>query len=169
MTPAAIATVLGRELRALGRELDAYPTEADLWRLPPGVPNSAGTLALHAAGNLRHFVGAVLGGDAYVRDRDGEFSRRGVPRAALHAELEAAVEVVGRVVPSLDAAVLAAPFPVPVASRRVRTDEFLVHLATHLAYHLGQVDYHRRIVTGGPDGVGAVAPTELASATPLGD
>lgn len=169
MTLPAIATVLVRELRALGRELDAYPTDADVWRQPPGLPNSAGTLALHAAGNLRHFVGAVLGGDAYVRDRDAEFSARGVSRAELRAALEAAAEVVARVVPSLEAAVLAAPFPVPVANRRVRTDEFLVHLATHLAYHLGQVDYHRRIVTGAREGIGAVAPTELASATPLGD
>lgn len=62
-----------------------------------------------------------------------------------------------------------ATYPVPVANRRVRTDEFLVHLATHLAYHLGQVDYHRRIVTGTPEGVGAVAPSELSSATPLED
>lgn len=169
MTPQAVATVLARELRTLRRELDAYPTDEDIWRLPAGLPNSAGTLALHAAGNLRHFIDAVLGGGAYVRDREGEFSRRNVPREALKAELDAAIEVVERVVPVLDRGVLGAMYPVPVANRRVRTDEFLVHLATHLAYHLGQVDYHRRIVTGAPSGVGAVAPSELASAVPMNE
>lgn len=167
MTPAPIATVLIRELRALRRELDAYATDDEVWRLLPGLPNSAGTLALHAAGNLRHFVGTVLGGGAYVRDREGEFSRRGVSREVLHAELDAAIDVVARVVPTLDVQVLETTFPVPVANRRVRTDEMLVHLAAHLAYHLGQVDYHRRIVTGSGEGIGAVAPSELASAIPI--
>src|SRR3970282_1758330 len=83
MTGPAIAAVIGRELRTIERELNAYRTEDQIWALPAGLPNSGGTLALHAAGNLLHFVGAVLGGSSYVRDRDAEFSRRGVPRAEL--------------------------------------------------------------------------------------
>jgi hypothetical protein len=78
-----MAALMSRELRTFERELNAYQTEEQVWLLPPGLPNSGGTLALHAAGNLQHFIGAVLGGSSYVRDRDAEFQRRGVPRAEL--------------------------------------------------------------------------------------
>lgn len=167
MTSSIVAALLSRELRALQRELEAYPSDALIWAHPAGFPNTAGTLALHAAGNLQHFVGAVLGQTDYVRDREAEFTRRDVPRSELLQELEIAIEVVDRVLGSLPAAALEAWYPVPVAKRRVRTDEFLVHLATHLAYHVGQADYHRRAVTGQNRGVNAVAPAELPSATPV--
>lgn len=168
MTGSGLAGVIGRELRTLVRELEAYPTEGQLWAVPAGLPNSAGTLALHAAGNLLHFVGAVLGGSTYQRDRDAEFQRRDVPRAELIAELRRAEDVVQATLPALDAAALATPYAVPVANRRQVTGEFLLHLATHLAYHVGQVDYHRRIVTGNAAGAGAVSPSELPGATPWG-
>jgi hypothetical protein len=167
MTPSILAALLSRELRTLQREVEAYPSDALIWAAHPGLPNTGGTLALHAAGNLQHFIGAVLGGTGYVRDRDAEFARRDVPRAALLRELEAAVSVVERVVPALPPAVLESWYPEPVAKRRVRTDEFLAHLEAHLAYHVGQADYHRRAVTGENRGVGAVAPAELPGAVPL--
>jgi hypothetical protein len=163
----SVGAILARDLRALRRELEAYPTDEAVWQAVPGLPNSAGTLGLHAAGNLLHFVGAVLGDTGYVRNRDAEFARRGVPRDEIRAELTAAIGVVERVVPTLTPAVVDDWYPLAVANRRVRTGEFLVHLATHLAYHLGQVDYHRRVVTGDGKGVGAVAPGELPSATPV--
>src|SRR5438067_3683862 len=75
-----IGGILARDLRALRREIEAYPNERDLWQVQPGITNSAGNLALHLAGNLQYFVGAVLGGTGYVRDRDAEFKRRDVPR-----------------------------------------------------------------------------------------
>ena len=112
-------------------------------------------------------MGAVLGRTGYVRDRDAEFSRRNVPRSELLRELGTAIEVVERVLGSLPATALDGWYPLPVAKRRIRTDEFLVHLATHLAYHVGQADYHRRAVTGENQGVNAVAPAELPSATPV--
>jgi hypothetical protein len=169
MTPSVLAALLSRELRTLQREIEAYPSDTQIWATHPGLPNTGGTLALHAAGNLQHFIGAVLGGTGYVRDRAAEFSRRDVPRAELLRELETAVEVVERVLPDLPPALLGTWYPEPVAKRRVRTDEFLVHLEAHLAYHVGQVDYHRRAVTGENLGVGAVAPGELPGAVPLGD
>lgn len=167
MTGPAIAAVISRELRALERELLAYRTEEEVWELPPGLPNSGGTLALHAAGNLLHFFGAVLGGSSYVRDREAEFQRRGVPRAELVAELQRAGESVRETLARLDPGVFAQPYPVPVLNRRLNTGEFLLHLAVHLAYHVGQVDFHRRIVTGDATGVGAVSPADLPSARPV--
>jgi uncharacterized damage-inducible protein DinB len=167
MNGPAIAAVLTRELRTIERELNAYPDEEQVWALPPGLPNSAGTLALHAAGNLRHFIGTVLGGGSFVRDRDAEFSRRGVPRSELIEGLREAEREVRDTLLSIDAARFDEPYPLAVANRRVNTGEFVAHLATHLAYHVGQLDFHRRVVTGDASGVGAVSPLELPSARPI--
>jgi hypothetical protein len=169
MTGPAIAAVIGRELRTIERELNAYRTEDQIWALPAGLPNSGGTLALHAAGNLLHFVGAVLGGSSYVRDRDAEFSRRGVPRAELIDGLRRAEQAVRETLTTLDPARFAEPYPVPVANRRVNTGEFMTHLAAHLAYHAGQLDFHRRVVTGDASGVGAVSPAELPSSRSIAE
>ena len=166
-TTSSIGAMLARELRTLQRELLAYPDEREIWAAPPGLPNTAGSLALHAAGNLQHFIGTVLGRTGYVRDRDAEFQRRDVPRVELVRELEAAIEAVQRTLPALPEGALQDWYPLPVANRRLRTGDFLAHLAVHLAYHLGQVDYHRRTVTGLGDSVGAVAPAELWSARPV--
>ena len=167
MNGPAIAATISRELRALERELNAYATEEQVWALPPGLPNSGGTLALHAAGNLQHFIGAVLGGSSYVRDRDAEFQRRGVPRVELVEGLRRADEVVKDTLGRLDPRMFSESFPMPVANRRLLTSDFMLHLVTHLAYHVGQVDFHRRIVTGDVTGVGAVSPLEMPSARPL--
>jgi len=163
----AIGGILVRELTSLRQEIDAYPSDADLWRVVPGITNSAGTLALHMAGNLQHFVGAILGGTDYVRNRDREFSARGLSKAQLVAQVTDAISTVERTFRRLGPADLGSEFPEAVAKVRVNTGDFLIHLASHLAYHLGQVDYHRRIVTGSPTTVGAVLPTKLVSARPV--
>src|SRR5438093_12856172 len=90
------AGILVRDLRALRREVESFADERDLWRVPPGISNSAGTLALHLAGNIRHYIGAVLGGTGYVRDRDAEFALRDVPRTDLLADIDAALVAVER-------------------------------------------------------------------------
>lgn len=159
--------VLIRDLGTLKRELAAYSDETDLWRIPSGIRNSAGTLALHVTGNLRHFVGARLGDTEYVRDREAEFSRRNVPRDDLLAEIDRAVLDIRVGLDGLDAKRLAAFFPDPVGGVRVSTGDFLIHLAAHTGYHLGQVDYHRRLVTASASTVGAMTPSELASAEPV--
>lgn len=160
---ASVRAVLLRDLRGLRREVEAYPDDAALWSTPPGAPNSAGTLVLHVTGNLQHFVGAVLGKSGYVRDRDAEFADRNVPRAELLRRIAAAEQAVERGLAGEEW-----PVEYPAAAggggMRVRTDEWLTHLATHLAYHLGQVDYHRRLATASTAGVGTIPTTELPSA-----
>lgn len=156
-----LRAVMVRDLRALAREAAAYPDDAAPWREVPGLANPGGTLVLHLAGNMRHFIGAVLGGSGYVRDRDAEFARRGVARADLVAQVEEAIAQVERVLPSLDAARMAAEYPVELAGHRFATSRWLTHLASHLAYHLGQVDYHRRMVAPASGTVGTMAVGEL--------
>ncbi|HME89836.1 MAG TPA: DinB family protein [Myxococcaceae bacterium] len=159
-----MARVMVRDINAVRRELAAYPDEASVWALPPGIANSAGSLALHIAGNLQHFIGAVLGGSGYKRDRAAEFAKRNVPRSALIVELEAAIVAIGLGMSQVSDARLAEEFPEAIAGHRIVTGEWLIHLVSHLAYHLGQIDYHRRLVTQSGATVGAMAVPELGTA-----
>ena len=166
MLTSYVSNLIIRELRALNREIQSFPNDEALWQTPPGVTNSAGTLALHLAGNLQHYLGAKLGGSSYRRDREAEFSRRGASREELSREVEQAIVAVEQALPKLTSDNLDADFPEKVGGQTVRTEEFLLHLVTHLAYHLGQFDYHRRLVTGETGQIGAVAVKELSTARP---
>ena len=160
--PLLLERVILRDLAAVRREVDAYPDQASLWALPPGLPNSAGTLVLHLAGNLQHYLGHHLGGSAYVRDRPAEFARRDVPTATLLDELTRAEAAVRAGLESAKAAAVDEPFAVPFRTATLVTEDALTQLASHLAYHLGQIDYHRRVVTGQTHGIGAVDADLLA-------
>ena len=151
-----LSLLLTRELEGLRREIELYPDDVSVWRTLPGVTNSAGNLALHVAGNLQHYVGAVLGGSGYVRNRDAEFTRRSGTKAEILGELDAALKAVRGVLPNLATDRVAAPYPEPVNGSAVRTGLFLCHLATHAAFHLGQLGYLRRAVTGDTRTSGAV-------------
>ncbi|MGH7593596.1 MAG: DinB family protein [Gemmatimonadales bacterium] len=159
----AVKRCLIRDLDGFALELDAYPDEGSVWALPAGVRNSSGTLTLHACGNLRHFVGAVLGKNGYVRDRDAEFALRDLPRVELEMLIAVTRDEVARALDQLDSDLLTGDFPLPVGKVTLSTGQFLVHLATHLSYHLGQADGHRRVVTGQSEGVGTVALPPLAN------
>ncbi|MGI8617695.1 MAG: DinB family protein [Gemmatimonadaceae bacterium] len=153
--------MLARDLRALGREVDAYPSDDLLWHAVPGISNSAGTLVLHLVGNLQHFIGAVLGQSGYVRDRDAEFATRDLTRAELRSRIEAAAESVDTTLARVTDELCDSKYPVPVGGRELGTGEFLMHLVAHLAYHLGQVDYHRRMLVPDAGTVDAVSIGEL--------
>jgi uncharacterized damage-inducible protein DinB len=150
----------------LKREVEAYPSEGALWQRVPGISNVAGTLVLHLTGNLQHYFGARLGGTGYIRDRAAEFARRDVPRSELLGQIEAARAAVKAAVSRMRESELAAEFPEAVGGVRVETGEYLIHLLTHFAYHLGQIDSHRRVVTGSATAVDAIRPAELGSARP---
>src|SRR5689334_16526947 len=115
MLTSIIRAILLREVRAVRREIAAYPNDEDLWALPDGISNSGGTLALHLAGNLQHFIGACLGHTGYVRDRPAEFARRNVPRAEILAELDAAAVAIDRSFGKLSDGDLGAPYGEPIA------------------------------------------------------
>jgi hypothetical protein len=163
--PSEITRFLLRELAALRRELEAYPEDGLVWSLPPGAPNSAGTLALHLSGHIQHYVGAVLGGTSYLRDRDAEFATRGLPRRDLLANMAEAERAVVAVLPGIANSSLNGVFPERLRGVKVTTREALLQVATHAAYHVGQVDYHRRLVTGDSAGVDAVSPVLLSAQT----
>jgi uncharacterized damage-inducible protein DinB len=165
---AHLAGVIVRDLDSIRREIELYPVDADLWRPMTGVANPAGNLALHLAGNLQHFVGALLGGTGYRRDRDAEFSRRDLPRAEVLAAIEAARAAVDATLARLTDADLERVYPQAVAGVQLTTGEFLVHLVSHLGYHIGQMDTHRRLATGVKHGGVAQSIPALRSAKPIG-
>ncbi len=151
-----------RELEGFKRELARFPDDETVWATPPGITNSAGNLALHVAGNLQYFVGAVLGGTGYVRNRELEFGQRSGPRENIYAELDAAVAVVRRVLPSIPNDRLDQEFPEALMGMRFRTSALLVHLCAHAGFHLGQAGYLRRVLTGDGASSGPVPLEPLA-------
>jgi uncharacterized damage-inducible protein DinB len=159
MTPlcADLLVLLRRDLGAFQREVALFPDDESLWRTMPAFTNPAGNLALHVAGNLRYFVGTVLGGREYERDRETEFGRRSGTQQEVVAELEAALTTLDLVLPRLSEADLASPFPRVIGGIRPRTGRFLLHLATHTAFHLGQAGTLRRILTGDGRSAGAMS------------
>jgi len=149
MSKTIVAALIDRELESLAGQIELYGSDAELCARQGGLRNPGGNLALHLTGNLQHFIGGILGNSGYVRDRDAEFQRRDLSRAELLREVATTRAVVAKTLRELPDATWAAPYPVEFAGNRLRTDVFLHHLAAHLAYHLGQIDAHRRI--GGGD------------------
>lgn len=133
-----------RDIDKFVAEINAFPDEESLWQLRGQIANCAGTLGLHIAGNLQHFIGALLGGSGYVRQRDLEFSARNVPRAEILTQLGAARQIVERVFSTLPDERLDEPFPDPHFGAGRSVAGGLLHLLAHLNYHLGQLNYLRR-------------------------
>ena len=162
----AIHRLLLRDLRATQREIEAYVDDETLWRVVPGITNPGGTHALHIAGNLRYFLGTVLCNGGYVRDREHEFSARGLTRAEVSTEVVRTMQQVTQTLSTINVAQLQAPYPIKVLDVQLRTDAFLMHLAVHLGYHLGQLDYHRRIVSGDPTTMNTMGTMALIAQLP---
>lgn len=143
-----LSALFARDIARLIQELQAFPDTAAIWKTAPGVTNAAGTLALHLEGNLREYIGRQLGQIAYTRQRPIEFSARGVEQSELVARLEAVKDMIPRVVIGLSESQLEAKYPETIHGKSISTRQFLIHLEAHLNYHLGQLDYLRRFLTG---------------------
>jgi len=135
-----------RDLEKLKTEISFFKDESNLWEISGVIKNSSGNLCLHLCGNLQHFIGAVLGNSGYVRNRDAEFSRKDVPIRELVAEIELTVKVVQKTLQELKEDDLQKTYPINVLGFEMTTEFFLTHLTTHLNYHLGQINYHRRLL-----------------------
>lgn len=120
-----------RDPGRLKAEIEQYSDEADLWKTSGGITNSAGNLTLHLIGNLKHYIGAVLGGSGFVRDRDAEFSSEGVSRDKLTADIDTAGAVLKTTLEKLNNEDSAKTYPIEVFGRPMTTAFFLTHLTTH--------------------------------------
>lgn len=142
----ALQEIFNRDLSKLKIEIENYTDENLLWKTAEGINNAAGNLCLHLIGNLNHFVGKILGGINYTRNRELEFSQKNVPIAELVLQIEHTKNIIDKTLGNLSAADLEQPYPVIVFEKEMSTKFFLIHLATHLSYHLGQINYHRRMI-----------------------
>ena len=141
-----IAEILDRDLKKLSDELQGYADESHIWKVADGIANSAGNLTLHMCGNLRHFIGATLGGDGYVRNREAEFANKNISRQKLLAEIELTRLAVNKTLTAMKEDALKNNYPLNVLGAVKSNEFFLAHLVAHFNYHLGQVNYHRRLV-----------------------
>ena len=142
----SIQTILDRDLKRLEEEISLYPSEETLWTIAGTIKNPAGNLCLHLCGNLQHYIGAVLGGSDYKRNRDREFAVRNISRETLISEIQKTKVAVRSALEKLDPNVLDDTYPEKVFSYSMTTSYFLIHLASHLGYHLGQINYLRRLL-----------------------
>ena len=134
-----------RDLEKLKLEIETYRDESAIWKVDGEITNSAGNLCLHLIGNLKSFIGAELGNSGYVRQRDLEFSTHGTTRAELLQRIDETITVVDSSLDKLTPERLEEDYPKVVFADKMTTGWFLIHLATHLSYHLGQINYHRRL------------------------
>lgn len=141
-----VAVLFERDLNKLIAEINLYKNEEDLWKIKDGVSNSAGNLALHLIGNLNYFIGTILTDNNYVRDRDKEFSEKNIPRIVLVEELQKLISLIKNTLPKLPEQTLKQDFPIPLNGNILSTEDLLIYLLAHLNYHLGQVNYLRRII-----------------------
>lgn len=144
-----LSSLFRRDLSRLLKQIEAFPDDETLWHTRPEVTNSAGNLTLHIEGNLREFIGRQLGKIDYSRTRDLEFSSKGVSRQELIKRVAELKLAIPSVIAGLSSPELEAEYPEIVLERATSTQELLIHLYGHLNWHLGQIDYLRRIITDG--------------------
>jgi uncharacterized damage-inducible protein DinB len=138
--------LFNRDLNRLITEIEQYKNEADIWKVTGQISNSAGNLCLHLIGNLNTYIGRELGKTGYLRNRELEFSSKDVPRQELIQQVENTIEMINKTLDSLDENLLNTEYPILVFEEKTSTEYLLVHLTTHLTYHLGQINYHRRLI-----------------------
>ena len=143
-----LQTLFQRDLLKIIAELELFEFEAALWTTAAGGSNAAGNLALHVVGNLNQYIGVKLGATDFQRDRPAEFASRDIPKQQLIAQLRDTAMMIDEVLSQLSAAQLEEIYPEEVFGYAMTTGHFLIHLYGHLNYHLGQVNYLRRVLHG---------------------
>jgi hypothetical protein len=141
-----LKTIISRDLMKLKAEIELYRDEKNIWVIDKGIANSGGNLCLHLIGNLNTYIGKEIGNTGYVRNRDLEFSQKDVARNELIAKIDNTVAVVKDALDKVNEEDLTKEYPLLVFDKKTSTEYFLVHLAAHLTYHLGQINYHRRLL-----------------------
>lgn len=135
-----------KDLQKLKEEISLYQNEQSIWKVEKNISNSAGNLCLHLVGNLKHFIGATMGNTGYIRNRDEEFALKNVAQKELIQRIEETIEAVDKTLSNVSDDALKVEYPLLVLKEKTSTGYFLFHLASHLGYHLGQINYHRRLI-----------------------
>jgi hypothetical protein len=142
----SLQAIFNRDVKKLRTEIELYRKEENIWKVEGAISNSAGNLCLHLIGNLNTYIGKEIGKTGYIRNRELEFSLKDIPRPELLQKIEDTISVVNTALANLDEADLDSEYSVLVFEEKTSVGFLLVHLTTHLAYHLGQINYHRRLI-----------------------
>lgn len=139
--------IFTRDLLKLKEEISFYKNESNLWKINAEIKNPPGNLALHCIGSLGHFIGAILGNTGYIRQRDKEFSDKNVPREKIIAAIDETIYMLKKILSSLQDEDLMKDYPIEFLGQKRKTFFILTQSAVHINYHLGQINYHRRLIT----------------------
>jgi hypothetical protein len=141
-----LKTIFKRDLNRLKQEIELYQNESQIWVIQKGITNSAGNICLHLVGNLNTYIGNTYGNTSYVRNRELEFSLKDIPSTELIRKIEETMLMVDYALDNLSEKELIMEFPLLVFETKTSTEFMLIHLTTHLTFHLGQINYHRRLL-----------------------
>lgn len=140
--------IFERDLNKLKIEISSYSEESKLWIIEKNIKNSGGNLCLHLIGNLNQFICGVIGKSGYIRNRDAEFNDKNIPKKILLKNIDDSIENIITILKSMEEEEFQTIYPIDVFNQKMTTGYFLIHLTTHLNYHLGQINYHRRLIGG---------------------
>jgi uncharacterized damage-inducible protein DinB len=141
-----LKSIFNRDLLRLKTEINLYNDESKLWIVEDTIANSAGNLCLHLIGNLNTYIGAAFGKTNYIRHRELEFSSKNVSKKDLMAQIDNTILVVEMSLNTITEEQLKNENEIVVFEKQTTLEYLLVHLTTHLTYHLGQINYHRRLL-----------------------
>lgn len=143
---AVLKFLFERDLKKLKFEIESYQNENNMWRVESAIANSAGNLCLHIIGNLNTYIGAQMGNTNYIRNRELEFSIKNIPKSTLILQIDSTTQTVLDTLNLISDDDLKKEHPFLVFDSKTSIEFLLIHLTTHLSYHLGQINYHRRLL-----------------------
>ena len=141
-----LRSIFKRDLLRLKYEINLYNDESKIWIVENNIANSAGNLCLHLIGNLNTYIGAEFGKTNYIRNRELEFSLKNISKKELIEQIENTILVVEMSLNNITEDELKNEHPILVFDKKTTLEYLLIHLTTHLTYHLGQINYHRRLL-----------------------
>lgn len=138
--------LFNRDLLRLKEEIGLYKDESKIWIVEKNIANSAGNLCLHLIGNLNTYIGAEFGKTNYIRNRELEFSLKNISKKELIYQIDSTISIVEKSLNNITEEQLKSEHQIVVSDKKSTLEYLLVHLTTHLTYHLGQINYHRRLL-----------------------
>jgi len=141
-----LVKIFDRDLDKLKKEIESFEEEQNLWIIKAGIANSAGNLCMHLLGNLKTYIGKNIGQHPYNRDRVAEFTAKHIPRKKLLEDIEETKSIVISSLEKMDPDNLQNLYVENVLGYEMTNAFFLIHVTAHLSYHLGQINYLRRIL-----------------------
>lgn len=141
-----IADLFQRGIDKLIEEINLFKKEKNIWKIKETTKNTAGNLTLHLLGNLNHFIGRTLGHTDYIRKRQDEFSIKAIPREKLVTDLILLKETIKNSLEKISIEDIKKEFPLKIKEEVLTVELMLIFLLNHFNYHLGQVNYLRRLI-----------------------